>query len=316
MSSMNISPLLHLPREIRDEIWDYLFSITTIASGTFSFRGETTVFRPLPGALAILHVCRSVHKETRDLWLSRVTFDFVNIESALDKLASLPQDRLSQVRYMKVGGRPLALSSNPARFWDGLQYNVAEALTFLPGLQLDTLTVDTGYISSPVTKKLIASFLERGDGFRTLRVVVYNRPKYNDSMVRIWRHMLKDERDGENSDASVDVTQLEDENHLQRLIKQWPALKPGVMACEEWERCKLIVTIRRSSKAEIVQGKAHPPFNLQDLRDWTYGLSWDEIKKIVKEGKERDDAQDWKFEDELPIHCAVENIPRVYVDGY
>lgn len=94
---------------------------------------------PAPNSLAILRTCRQIHQEAGALWLGQVLFSFEHADDMLDKLSPLALGTLSQIRQVRVGGRPMRL-----RMMDGpdeVCYRLAFVLKLIPGLRLDRLTV-------------------------------------------------------------------------------------------------------------------------------------------------------------------------------
>jgi hypothetical protein len=113
-------------------------------------------------------VCRQIYEEGKALWISRVLFNFENVESLLDKLSALPHATLSQIRHVRTRGQSLMLS--PPDDDDDVYYRLAWALKLLPGLQLDTLTV-LGQSQGLLDYDTLEGLIEHGDGWRELRYI-------------------------------------------------------------------------------------------------------------------------------------------------
>ncbi|KAI9734263.1 MAG: hypothetical protein M1834_002367 [Cirrosporium novae-zelandiae] len=222
------SKLLHLPYELRDLIWDFLFSSTTLKWGEiFSDRITSVHVQPAPNSLAVLQTCRQIHNETRDLWLKLVLFEFTHVVFLLDKFAPLPLSVLSRIRRARVGSAPLMLL--PPDYDDDVFYRLGNVLTMVPGMQLDTLEVDgspsfeseggDNLARDQVLYSTITSLIGRSNGWNTLRVFIprsttlgwkceqalIGEPYYKRApQPASWNRILE-ERDGKDSVASVKI---------------------------------------------------------------------------------------------------------------
>ena len=106
---------------------------------SFGRRGDNTI-KPKQHALSLLRVCRQMHHETYPLWISGILFNFAESSALLYKLTSIPADTYSQHKYVRIGGCALFLT--PGTFVHRKEYySHVWALKFLPGLNLDRLTV-------------------------------------------------------------------------------------------------------------------------------------------------------------------------------
>jgi hypothetical protein len=156
------NPLLRLPGEVREQIYDDLFVSTRVSFGQRGIeRIGSRNLKPAPHALAVLRVCRLIHEEAKSLWLSRILFNFEDVESLLDKFSTLPLDILSQIRHVRTRGHDLML---------GPHYRLVDVLTLLPGLQLDTITV-LGLNQGLMNYDTLGGLIEFGDGWRELRYI-------------------------------------------------------------------------------------------------------------------------------------------------
>jgi hypothetical protein len=81
-SKYKCSMFLELPGEIRNQIYETLFTSTRLSSGVW--RSDKKWIKPAPNSLAIVRTCRQTNQEARSLWLGRVLFHFENIQSMLD----------------------------------------------------------------------------------------------------------------------------------------------------------------------------------------------------------------------------------------
>src|ERR1700761_5362987 len=71
------SPLLSLPRELRDAIYDFIFLSTRLSMGRLPVDHRIHMrIRPTPRSLSILGVCRQIRGEIGTSWLGKVLFNF------------------------------------------------------------------------------------------------------------------------------------------------------------------------------------------------------------------------------------------------
>ncbi len=117
--SLKAPNFLNLPREIRNDIYFILFNSTRLRFGVRvstdplfqhdsdedsddEIDGILQYIRPAPHSLAILRTCHQVNQEARDAWLSRVTFCFEDARVLVEKLHTLPDTTIAQIRYMHL----------------------------------------------------------------------------------------------------------------------------------------------------------------------------------------------------------------------
>jgi hypothetical protein len=163
------SPLLRLPGELREQIYDFLFVSTRVTFGERSTgRIGRKTLKPAPHSLALLRVCRQIYKEGKSFWLGRVLFNFENVESLLDKLSQLSLTTLSQIRHIHTRGHTLMLT--PPDSDDDVYYRLVWALKLLPSLQLEALTV-LGQSDGLMDYDTLGGLIEHGDGWRELRYI-------------------------------------------------------------------------------------------------------------------------------------------------
>jgi hypothetical protein len=135
------SKIMHLPQEIRDEIYANVFCSTHF---TYAFEDHLNAVerRVEPSAretgLALLRTCRRVRGEIGISWLHQVLFNFLDAYTLLDKLADIPITLREQIRHVCVSGSELSIVNDEGRT---ISCNTAQVLKMLPGLELDTLTV-------------------------------------------------------------------------------------------------------------------------------------------------------------------------------
>ncbi|KAH6621581.1 hypothetical protein B0J18DRAFT_230704 [Chaetomium sp. MPI-SDFR-AT-0129] len=211
-----------LPPEIRDLVWVQVFSSTRIAVGYLEFPlFHFAKVKPARHSLAALRVCRRARLEIGDCWLRHVRFDFPGIQTMFKKLSVLPVDTLTNLRHVRVSGEQYLRAGNgpdKTRYF----YNIDCALSRLPGLQLDQLTILgsrgwSNYID-------LLGLIQFGNGWKTLRYLDRSSALLGsradtgtgvndwglmDEYIRkpqpsSWKHTLE-ERDGISSSPSVTI---------------------------------------------------------------------------------------------------------------
>jgi hypothetical protein len=297
------SRLLRLPRELRDEIYRYVFASTRISSGErhVKDRLRNTIIKSSPTALAILRTCRLIGLEAGYLWLSHVTFSFERPEDLLDKISGIPTHTLSQIRHIRVGGGWLELQSLEDDC-DTL-YSLAMALKLLPALNLDTLTV-IGHQNGPDAYSTVDGLIQEGNGWKELRFIAPNSNMldfwmwgdYHKPQPGAWNSILE-ARDGAESGASVTVYRSKEPKARPGSVCK-PAMRmlceQSVSASEElaefgavvdeslWtpeQRGKeLLVIAKRGHNANIMEPDQPPYECAGDIRHWAGKMSWPKIK--------------------------------------
>ncbi|KAF2458242.1 hypothetical protein BDY21DRAFT_284293 [Lineolata rhizophorae] len=297
------SRLLRLPRELRDEIYAWLFSSTRLSSGTKSFRWGKRRMKPAPNSLALLRTCRQINHEVGHTWLRHVLFSFECPEAMLDKLSALPPETVSQIRHVRTGGMPLVLKPTFDEY-DHI-YELVWVLKLLPQLRLDTLTV-LGPAYGDIAYETLEGLVRKGNGWKVLRYVVpnstmlgfaeiarfRNEPPYRRGpQPGAWQSVLSG-RDGDESDASVKVYRaVQPESSalnpkecclfeqridpLDRSDKFGVKEDVGLMTPGE-KRKELLVVVKRGHGVEIAE-KDTPPYASPEIREWASGMSWAEI---------------------------------------
>jgi len=307
MDPQSSSPLFCLPRELRDHVYTTLFSSTRLTFGKRTLsRIETQRMKPAANSLAILRSCRRVYEEAKDLWLGNVLFNFEHTEDLMDKLSALPGKTLFAIRHVRTGGRPIMMM--PPGDDDDVYYRVPYVLKLLPGLRLDSLTV-LGDTSPEVAYQTIEFFINYGHGWKELRFITHSSellafkvvndilgpPLYQrEPQPRAWNEAIL-RRDGRDSGASVMVyrsTRLDSGSVLKPSTRQ-PfnqnvtspealqnfAKKADQELLSDGEKGKgLLIVVKRGRDADISNvGKIQ--LNGFDLREWTNGMPWAQIRK-------------------------------------
>lgn len=164
--------LLQLPGEIRNQIYTCLFVSTTITFGESLVTDITSEpMKPASSSLAIIRTCRQIKQEAGTLWLGLVLLNFENPMHMPDKLSTLPLTTRSEIRHLRVSGRPFLLK--PIGYFRDVCYMIAWALKLLPGLRLDKLTV-LGPSDGRVAYVTLGGLIEYGNGWRELHFITPN----------------------------------------------------------------------------------------------------------------------------------------------
>lgn len=301
-----------------------LFTSTRLSFGERSIsRIESKPIKPAPNSLAILRTCRQINKEAAPLWLGQVMFSFENPEDMLDKLSLLPPATLSQIRHVRVGGRPLMLT--PMGDEDDVYYRLVWALKLLPGLSLDKLTV-LGATGPEVAYDTLEGLVRYGNGWRELHFITPNSkllgfakidmfmadPYWRRPQPSTWRDILL-QRDGVDSGASVTIyrsTQSDTPgaviNPRTRQLFEQKISSPEdlqMFGVEEDKQLlsrdemgkELLVVVKRGRHANIAEPDG-PPYMPEDIREWARGLTWAEIRRQRIDFLDEDEDEDADFD--------------------
>lgn len=218
------SYFLALPRELRNEIYTHLFTSTRLRFGKRENTDRSNVFvKPAAHSLALLHVCRQINLETRDLWPSLIFFDFLTIPAMMDKLLPLPLTTRHKLRHMRIQQSIYELYVTFLQYgWNVLRPNgwllAVDAFNLLKGLQLDVLTIVHNDASFNVFH--VDELIQRGHGWKKLVILLKDSEALSHNVRQLeaaeknskfnrpgkW-HRLLQKRDGENSGAEVRVHQ-------------------------------------------------------------------------------------------------------------
>jgi hypothetical protein len=221
------SKIMHLPQEVRDEIYTDVFRSTQF---TYNFADQ---FEPeeehrvecsaRKTGLALLRTCRRMRDEIGVSWLHQVLFNFSDPRPLLDKLSAIRLAVREQIRHVSVSGRHLTIVCDAN---DDAPYGTANALKLLPGLQLDTLTVvGTGARRPLAAFYNLDKLIRHSDGWRELHYLSDNleplaykvdgtydspwdpRPEYSPRpQPSDWQKTVE-QRDGQASQPSVVIYQ-------------------------------------------------------------------------------------------------------------
>jgi hypothetical protein len=157
----SFSPLLELPRELRDNVYFFLFSSTRLTYGK--------TVKPARHALSMLLTCRQIYDEAAPLWLGQVRFNFESAEAMLDKLSLRTPALLAQLRHLRVRGDTLMLSF----YSDNIYYRLPWAMKLLPNLHLTQLVV-LASVYPPGNYDTLTQLIRHGSGWKQLLFIAPN----------------------------------------------------------------------------------------------------------------------------------------------
>ncbi|KAJ7167610.1 hypothetical protein C8R46DRAFT_1093566 [Mycena filopes] len=307
----NEALLLQLPQEMRNEIYAHLFFSTRLASGLRSItpqRSQRITSRS--HTLALLRTCRQVYTEIGTSWLQQVLFSFETLSAMLDKLTNIPTATRALIRYVRVCGEPF--------YFDDvcITYHVCQALTLLPGLALERLTV-LGPRTREERYKTLDELVRRGAGWRELYYLSYDSTflaykhewfnhngLYSKEYLRApqpagWRQTLA-ARDGRASGASVVVYRATESSRdcpngvlhpatravyaqdvppARDLPTFGKAEDAELMARGERDK-EVLVVVTRGRDVDYVQ-RAWAPYVEHDIRRALAGKTWTQMKAEI-----------------------------------
>jgi hypothetical protein len=143
MNSSNLSPLLRLPRELRDEVFLNLFFGDIHASYVSDPKALVTIViqngivkKPTP--VSILRTCRQLHQEGLDAFYPRLQIYLRS--NRLNFLMGLGLEACSRIRHLVIQNLDITDSVGsqmPKCEWKALTFFIAKHCTSLRTLQLD-----------------------------------------------------------------------------------------------------------------------------------------------------------------------------------
>lgn len=305
---MNPPSLLTIPVELREMIYEHLFSTLTIRHGFKS--SSSTTSEPSPTHInrtAILLTCRQIKAEAwRHLPLN-CTLQFRSTENLLSTLLSIEQSVLTRLRHVCVRAFPFPLYTTGRPDYYPTYY-AANALSLLPGLCLDTLVVEDCWHGfgmgdgwRDVTTYFDIEALLQSKAWKQLTYITpctdfiasgYDIRRKRQPQPQTWDAMIK-ERDGKESGAEVTMFIVpykqqtatgEERTEGRRVIQPWSA-KPGhevienrrIAGPEQSLKGEVRIVARRGKRVQAVQ------------TGLTEKMSWKEMKNkeggFVREGK-------------------------------
>ncbi|KAF2036710.1 alpha/beta-hydrolase [Setomelanomma holmii] len=283
--------LLALPLELRELIYQFLFSSYTVRHG-FKHVSIPSSTEETSNRIAILLSCRQIFAEAwRHLPLN-CTLHFRGTENLLETLLSVDQSIVTRIRHVRVRAFPFPLyASGRADYYP--TYYVANAFSLLPGLCLDTLVVEDcwhGFGMGDGWRDVVTYFdieaLLKSDGWRELTYITpctdflasgYDHRRKRLKQPENWDALVK-ERDGEESGAEVqmmivpfkqDKATGDEKTEDGRIMQPWTAV-PGHEVIENWRvaapdqslKGEVRIVARRGKRARAIQ------LGLSEKRSW------------------------------------------------
>lgn len=168
----------------------------------------------VPHPLALLQTCQQVNRETRNLWLGLVVFNFIEVDVMLYKLSELPLATRSQIRHLRVSTHFTPGRSGSSSRVENMRRG-QKAFKFPRGLQLDRLTVFVLQSGQAAYYRAVEDFVRFGVGWKELHLLtfelnlldnffVFSGPTVYQPQPSTWNRILQ-ERDGVSSGASVTI---------------------------------------------------------------------------------------------------------------
>ncbi|KAF2739605.1 hypothetical protein EJ04DRAFT_284955 [Polyplosphaeria fusca] len=269
--------LLSLPTELRELVYEQLFSQYTVRHGF----GPAT----LQNRAALLQTCKLIYAEAWRFLPLNIKFHFRGTESMLETLLKVDQSVITRLRHIRVKAFPFPLYSTvEADFY--ATYYFYNALALFPGLHLHKLIVDDAYHGSGLVdgwRDVVTYFdfemLLKSDAWRELEYTTPNTDfitsGYDHRRRRVaqpegWDTLLQ-ERDGEDSGATVQMFLAPDpsSSNPSPIPRPWSA-RPGHEIVENWRlaspeqdlKGKVTIIARRGKRAKCVQ------LGLTEKRTW------------------------------------------------
>lgn len=286
-----------LPPEIRALIYARLFSSTRFLIyerlvGDCGVADHRKV-RCAPNGLALLRACRRAYFEVGDSWVRHVLFSFESMTAMVDTLSELPADTISKVRHARIRGDFDCLHLPGAR--SITLCSLTPLLEFLPGLQLEELTV-LGSNSASLNYQAIFELVRYGSGWKRLRYICCSSEALGYS--------------SEDADRDVLLSQAE---------HSWRQPQPAHWQRELEERdgaaSRPLVTVYRAKKPAVhgsildpsmrdkfeqkpLAGTSGPPFVFPSDPDLTTGEEGEkELMVVVERGR----GVDYQVKSGLPL---------------
>ncbi|RMJ27934.1 hypothetical protein PHISP_01202 [Aspergillus sp. HF37] len=324
------NPLLKLPCEIRNQIYESLFASTKLVYGKRIFPDiPKQRMKPASNSLAILRACRLINKEAGAIWLNLVLFSFETIEDALDKLSPLPAATLAQIRNLRLGGRSMKLRS--IGYADDVCSRLVWTLKLLPELRLNKLTV-LGRLEWRVAYDTLDGMIKYGHGWEELHFLTPNsnmlgfanfEPYWRKPQPKTWNDVLL-KRDGADSGSTVTIyiaTQPDTPGAVlnpstRQFIEQGPCGKntksywDGRLLSSSEGNKELLVIVKRGRHVDIGE-QANPRYPIgQDIRRWQCGQTWAEVRHqylspVTKDENEEVEVDTYKDVDEYSWNAVV-----------
>ncbi|KAF1945331.1 hypothetical protein EJ02DRAFT_53011 [Clathrospora elynae] len=306
-NTIGAANLLTIPVELRELIYEFLFSSYTIRHG-FKHTSVPNNQCESSDRIALLLTSRQIFTEAwRHLPLN-CTLHFRSTENLLETLLSVDQNVVTRLRHISVRAFPFPLyASGRTEYYP--TYYAANALTLLPGLCLDTLVVEDCWHGfglgdgwRDVTTYFDIEALLKSDAWKELTYITpctdfiasgYDHRRKRSAQPETWDKMIK-ERDGEVFGAEVRMYIVLNEQETTsggdemtedgRIMQAWAA-KPGHEVIENWRiagpgqdlKGEVRIVAKRGKRARAVQ------LGLSEKKTWKE-LKGEEAGAFVPEG--------------------------------
>ncbi|USW55627.1 hypothetical protein Slin15195_G089460 [Septoria linicola] len=332
--------LQKLPQELRDEVYDLVFSSTRFCFGerTVSRIGTRRVVSANRGrSLSLLRTCHQIHDEVGQKWLHQALFIFENPEALLDKLTPLSVSTLSQIKHMRISGDTMMVSWG----YDDVYYRTAQVLKLLPGLNLDRLTV-MGMKHASISYETLSKLIVSSSGWKSMRYLSHNSELLGfvgpqglhpqelfsrQPQPMSWQNLL-DERDGRTTAPSVTVYRSNSPTRgsvltpgkrtiycqlpvpRDRLVDYGTQKDQALMQPGEREK-EILIIVKRGAGITYAEENPAPLLSGGDIREDSPAQTWAQIKAVSKEMSRFSDDDSEQSDDDLEHGTA-----NVLVDEY
>ena len=310
-NTMGAPTLLTIPVELRELIYEFLFSSYTVQRG-FKHTGKPGNAPESSNRIAILLTCRQILAEANRHLPLNCTLHFRGTENLLETLLSVDQSVVTRLRHIRVRAFPFPLyTSGGSQYYP--TYYAAHALTLLPGLCLETLVVEDCWHAfgmgdgwRDITTYFDIEALLRSDAWKHLTYITpctdfiasgYDHRRKRSAQPETW-DALK-ERDGEDFGAEVQMYIVpykqehatgNERTEDGRIMQPWQA-KPGHEVNENWRvagpeqdlKGEVRIVAKRGKRSTAVQ------LGLSEQRSWEE-LKGKEAGGFVPEGKQSPDV--------------------------
>ncbi|KAF2178320.1 hypothetical protein K469DRAFT_599711 [Zopfia rhizophila CBS 207.26] len=267
------STLLSLPLELRELIYENLFSSYTVRHG-FGRASSSNSNRT-----AILQICKQIHHEAWRFLPLNIQFHFRGTEAMLETLLSVDQPVVTRIRHIRVKAFPFPLYANGHVDYYPTYY-FSNALSLLPGLHLERLVVEDCFHGfalldgwRDVVTYMDIEALLKSDAWKELQYITpntdfitsgYDHRRRRVAQPENWNALLQ-ERDGETSGAEVQmfITPEPSNSDMPRdaiTARPWSA-KPGHEVMQNFRiagpdqdlKGEARIVARRGKKARYIQ---------------------------------------------------------------
>ena len=290
------SLLFRLPHELRKEIYEHVFFSTQIGFNKYELEHDMEDDEPVhftvvylsQHPLAILSTCRLARADIGDSWVKQVTLVFRASFMMLDKLTSLTPDVFGRIRHVHLASDEIILRTN------GTEYPVTAALVFLPGLQLDTLTLNA---FNQIDRRALDTLVREGSGWKVLQFVT---PYYTDlgptqehehdgkkvevftRLPNRWRRVLE-ARDGKSSKSSVTVYCAKGRFGYDQVLNPSTRTRFEKEVPLEAARLKEVMVVVKRGEGVGYKMRADAPLLRDDIRRDFPGKTYSEIRNDIED---------------------------------